>query len=63
MSKLKDIVGMPWVLISCGFWMALAFIRGQKIKYRQWRIRRLDEKISLTHKMKRELDKRIKRSM
>jgi hypothetical protein len=63
MSKLREVLKIPWILISCGFWMALAFIRGQKIKYHQWRIRRLNEKIALTRQMKRELDKRIKRDM
>jgi cell division protein FtsB len=38
----KDIVELPWVLLSCGFWMVLAFIRGQKIRYQQWRMRRLE---------------------
>ena len=42
MRKLREIVEMPWVLLSCGFWMVLAFIRGQNIRYQQWRTRRLE---------------------
>ncbi len=40
--KLKDIVEFPWVLLSCGFWMVLAFIRGQQGRYLDWKIRRLE---------------------
>ncbi len=54
MSKLKDIVAMPWVLLSCGFWMVLAFIRGQKIRYQQWRMRRFEAQ---TRRLKAELDR------
>jgi cell division protein FtsB len=42
MNKLREIVEMPWILLSCGFWMVLAFIRGQQIRYHQWRTKRLE---------------------
>ncbi len=54
LSKLKDIVEMPWVLLSCGFWMVLAFIRGQKIQYQQWQTRHLEAQ---TRRLKAELDR------
>lgn len=57
MSKLREIVEMPWILLNCGFWIANAFVRGQKIKYYQWRIKRLKEKISLNQQMKKEIDR------
>jgi cell division protein FtsB len=41
-NTLKNIVGFPWLLLSCGFWMVLAFIRGQNIRYQQWRMKRLE---------------------
>jgi hypothetical protein len=66
MNKLREIVEMPWVLLSCGFWMVLAFIRGQKIRYHQWRIRRLDaqtRRLETEHdryqRMTRDLEKRM----
>jgi hypothetical protein len=63
MSKLREVLKIPLILISCGFWMVLAFIRGQKIKYHQWRIRRFKEKIVLTQQMKSKLDKRMNKEM
>ena len=59
MSKLREIIEMPWVLLSCGFWMVLAFVRGQKIKYHQCRTRRLKEEIVLTQQKKRGLDRQM----
>ena len=54
MSKLRDIVELPWVLLSCGFWTVLAFIRGQKIRYQEWQTRRLEAQ---TRRLKAELDR------
>ena len=54
LSKLKDIVEFPWVLLSCGFWMVLVFIRGQKIRYQQWQARRFEAQ---TRRLKAELDR------
>jgi hypothetical protein len=58
LSKLKDIVEFPWVLLSCGFWMVLAFIRGQKIRYQEWRIRRLEAERDRYQRMTRDLERR-----
>ena len=52
---------MPWVLLSCGAWMSIAFIRGQKIRYRQWRMRRLEAERDLYQRMTRDLERRIAR--
>ena len=66
MSKLKEIVEMPWVLLSCGFWMVLAFIRGQNIRYHQWRTRhlevetkRLEAEVDRYERRARDLERRI----
>jgi hypothetical protein len=59
MNKLREIVEMPWVLLSCGFWMVLAFIRGQQIRYQQWRMRRLEAQRAMQQNILRELDRRI----
>ena len=61
MRKLRDIIAMPWVLLSCGAWMSIAFIRGQKIRYRQWRMRRLEAERDLYQRMTRDLERRIAR--
>jgi hypothetical protein len=58
LSKLKDIVEFPLVLLSCGFWMVLAFIRGQKIRYQEWRIRRLEAERDRYQRMTRDLERR-----
>ena len=60
MSKLREIVEMPWIIISCGFWMVLAFIRGQKIKYHQWRIKHFEAEIEYYQRMEIGMNKRIK---
>jgi len=60
MSKLREIIEMPWIIISCGFWMVLAFVRGQNIKYHQWRIKRFEEEIDHYQRVTTELDERIK---
>jgi hypothetical protein len=59
MSKLREIIEMPWIIISCGFWMVLAFIRGQKIKYHQWRTRCLEAEIDHYQRMKTDLERRL----
>jgi cell division protein FtsB len=58
-NTLKDIVEFPWVLLSCGFWMVLAFIRGQKIRYQQWRMRRLEAQ---TRRLEAECDRYERRA-
>jgi hypothetical protein len=58
-STLKDIVQFPAVLLSCGFWMVLAFIRGQQIRYQQWRTRRLEAERDRYQRMARDLERRI----
>jgi hypothetical protein len=52
--KLRDIVEFPWVLLSCGFWMLLAFIRGQQLQYGEWKTRRLEAQ---TRRLEAELDR------
>jgi hypothetical protein len=59
LNTLKDIVEFPWVLLSCGFWMVLAFIRGQKIRYQQWRMRCLDAQ---TRRLEAERDRYERRA-
>ncbi len=59
MNTLKEIVEFPWVLFSCGFWMVLAFIRGQKIRYHQWRMRRLEAERDRYERRARDLERRI----
>ena len=59
LSKLKDIVEMPWVLLSCGFWMVLAFIRGQQLRYGAWKIRRLEAERDHYERRARDLERRI----
>ena len=66
MSRLRDIVEMPWVLLSCGFWMAIAFIRGQQLRYGEWRMRRLEAQtrcleaeLDLNQRMTRDLERRM----
>jgi cell division protein FtsB len=66
MRKVRDIVEMPWVLLSCGFWMVLACIRGQKIRYQQWQTRRLEAQTrpleaerDRYQRMTRDLERRI----
>jgi hypothetical protein len=61
LSKVKEIVAMPWVLCSCGAWMGLAFLRGQHIRYEQWRIRRLEAERDRAQRMTRDLERRIAR--
>ncbi len=59
LSRLKDIVAMPWVLLSCGFWMVLAFIRGQKIRYQQWQMGRLEAERDRYQRRARDLERRL----
>jgi len=59
MSKLKEIVEMPWVLLSCGFWMVLAFIRGQQGRYLDWKVRRFEAKRDRDQRRIRDLERRI----
>ena len=40
-STLKHIVQIPWLVLSCGAWAVLAFIRGQRLRYHEWKLRRL----------------------
>lgn len=61
LRKLRDSIAMPWVLFSCGAWMMIAFIRGQKIRYQQWRMRRLEAERDLYQRMTRDLERRIAR--
>ncbi len=59
MSRLKDIVAMPWVLLSCGFWMVLAFIRGQQLRYGAWKIRHLEAERDRYQRRARDLERRL----
>ncbi len=59
LSKLKDIVEFPWVLLSCGFWMVIAFIRGQQLRYGEWRMRRLEAERDRYQRMARDLERRL----
>ncbi len=61
LSKLREIIAMPWVLFSCGAWMSIACIRGQKIRYRQWRMRRLETERDRYQRMARDLERRLAR--
>jgi hypothetical protein len=61
LSKWKEIVAMPWVVCSCGAWMGLAFLRGQHIRYEQWRIRHLEAERDHAQRMTRDLERRIAR--
>ena len=61
LRKLRGIIEMPWVLLSFGAWMSIAFIRGQKIRYRQWRMRRLETERDRYQRMTRDLERRIAR--
>ncbi len=58
MSRLRDIVEMPWVLLSCGFWMVIAFIRGQQLRYGEWKTRRLEAERDRYQRMARDLERR-----
>jgi len=40
-SFLKNIVQTPWLLLSCGTWVVIAFLRGQRLRYHKWKLRRL----------------------
>jgi hypothetical protein len=67
-NTLRDIVEMPWALLSCGFWMVIAFIRGQKIRYQEWQTesleaqtRRLEAELDRSQRMTRDLERRIAR--
>jgi hypothetical protein len=39
--KLKRTICFPWVLLTLGFWMALAFVRGLENRYLKLQYRRL----------------------
>ncbi len=58
LSRLQDIVEMPWVLLSCGFWMVIAFIRGQQLRDGAWKTRRLEAERDRYQRMTRDLERR-----
>lgn len=59
LNRLKDIVEFPWVLLSCGFWMVLAFVRGQQGRYLDWKVRRFEAKDDRNQRRIRDLERRI----
>ncbi len=40
--KIKEIIELPWLLVSCGAWAILATYREQKMRYLEWRHRQLE---------------------
>ena len=40
--KLKEIMELSWLLLSCGAWAILATYREQKVRYLKWRYRQVE---------------------
>ena len=45
-DKLKEIIEIPWVLLETGFWATVATYRDIRVRYLEWRIRRVEQEIN-----------------
>ena len=50
-DKLKEIIEIPWVLLETGFWATVATYRDIRVRYLEWRIRRVQQEINVDERV------------